>query len=314
MKNKILVLTTAILFLVAIFTACKKEKGSSTDTTATEASTQSDDQARVSNETEAVANDADASLEAYSSFSGRLDHAQTNPWSCDASLAFDSVSDPMTVTITYSGTCLGTRTRTGSVVLSMAKGTHWKDANASISITFNTLKITRVSDNKSITLNGTLIYTNVNGGLLINLPILGTVTHTLTSSGMSITFDDNTQRTWQIARQRLFTWDNSDNSAVVSVSGTHTDGADTNISEWGLNRLGHAFATSTVQPIVIRQDCAFRIVSGEVKHVTPLVTANTTFGLDATGNPTSCPGTGHYYFKIVWTGAGGNSVTLIMPY
>lgn len=311
MKNKILGFTTAILFLAAIFTACKKENGSSSDNS-NEAAVQSDDQERFSSETEAATNDADAALEITTSFTGRLDHTQVNPWSCDATIAIDSSSDPMTITVTYSGNCLGNRTRTGSVVLSMAKGTHWKDQGASVSLTFQNLKITRTSDNKSITINGTLTYTNASGGLVIGLPTLGgSITHTITSSDMSVTFDNNTQRTWQVARQRVITYDNG---FIITVSGTHTDGNVQNIAEWGINRLGHAFTTSTIQPIVVRQDCNFRIVSGEVQHVTPAVTLVTTFGLDATGNPTSCPGTGSYYFKAVWTGAGGKSITIIMPY
>jgi hypothetical protein len=310
MRNKIFGLLTAILFLAAVFTACKKDKTSSTDNTTTEASVQSDDQQRVSNETETVADEADITLEASPSFSGRLDRAQTII--CDASVAIDSLSNPRTITITYNGTnCLGNRTRTGTVVISMAQGVHWKDPGASVSLTFHDLKITRLSDNKSITINGTHVYTNVSGGLLINLATLGSVTHTFTSSNMSVTFDDNTQRTWQVAKQRVFTYDNG---FVITTSGTHTDGSVTNIAEWGVNRLGHAFSSATVQPLVVRQDCDFRIVSGEVKHVTPLVTATATFGLDAQGNPTSCPGTGHYYFEIVWTNANGKSVTVIMPY
>ena len=311
MKNKILISAAVLLFVVAIFTACKKDNNSTSDNT-TEASAQSDDQQRYSNETEAVANDADVALEVSPSFSGRLDRAQLNPYSCDAAVVFDSVSNPMTVTITYSGNCLGSRTRTGSVVLSMAKGSHWKDAGASVELTFNNLKITRVTDNKSITINGTITYTNPTGGLLINLPVLGTVTHTLSSENMSVTFDDNTSRTWHMAEQRTFTFDNS--GVIISIAGTHTDGNNTGIAEWGTNRLGHTFTSSTVEPLVIRQDCSFRIVSGEIKHQTQALTATATFGLDASGNPTSCPGSGHYYFKVVWTGPGGNSLTIIMPY
>src|SRR6266404_1118517 len=311
MKRKILLLSATGFFLVAVFTGCKKETGSSTDNT-TEASVQSDDQARFSTEVEAVANDADVAMESSASFSGRYDQVQQSVV-CDATLVYDSISNPRTVTITYnSSNCWGVgRTRSGVVVLSMAQGVHWKDAGALLTVTYQNLKITRLSDSKSITINGTQTFTNVSGGLLIYLPTLGTVTHSITSSNMSVTFDDNTQRTWQVAKQRVFTYNNG---VVITSTGTHTDGNTTNIAEWGLNRFGHAFASSTVQPLVIRQDCNFRLVSGEVKHTTPLITATATFGLDATGNPTSCPGTGHYYFKVIWTGTNGNSLIVIMPY
>lgn len=310
MKKKILLLSASVLFLVAVFTSCKKETSPSTDNTQ-EAATQSDDQARFSSEVEAAANDADAAMEISGTFSGRYSQAQT-PIICDAALVYDSVSNPRTITITYNGSnCWGSRTRTGAIVVSMAQGIHWKDVGAAITVTFQNLKITRVSDSKSITINGAITYTNVSGGLLINLPNVTSITHSITSNNMSVTFDDNTQRTWQVAKQRVFTYSSG---VVITTTGTHTDGNTTNIAEWGINRFGHAFASSTVQPLVIRQDCNFRLVSGEVKHTTPVVTATATFGLDASGTPTSCPGTGHYYFKVVWTGTNGNSLTIIMPY
>ena len=310
MKNKILVLSSATLMLVAVFTACKKDKAPTSDNT-TQVSLQSDDQSRVSGESEAVANDAALALEVSPSFSGRLAGVQSD-MICDAAVAYDSVSTPRTITITYNGSnCLGTRTRSGVVKISMAEGVHWKDAGASVTLTFQNLKVTRVSDNKSITINGTQTYTNVSGGLLINLPVLQTVVHTFSSSDMSITFDDNTTRVWQIAEKRVFTYDGG---VVITTTGNHTEGNDINVAEWGTNRFGQAFTSSTVTPIVIRQDCNFRVVSGQVKHVTPLVTATATFGLDASGSPTSCPGSGHYYFKVIWTGVGGNSLTVILPY
>jgi hypothetical protein len=315
MKTKIVLFLATVLFFVAIFTACKKENNNSKNDENTEVAVQSDDQSRVSGEIDAVANDADVSIENSAGFTGRLSQGQSLLLDtvCDANVAYDIASDPRTITITYNGgNCWGTRTRTGKVIISMAQGVHWKDQGASLTLTFQDLKITRVSDNKSITINGTQTYTNVTGGLLINLLTLGTVTHSITSSNMSITFDDGTQRTWSVAKQRVYTF--SGTNVSVTISGTHTEGTVTNIAEWGTNRLGHAFTSSTVQPVVIRSDCNFRVVSGEIKHILPHVTADATFGLDSGGNPTSCPGTGHYYLKVVFTGTNGNSITLIMPY
>lgn len=308
MKKQIKLLSIAILSVAIAFTACKKE--TSPKNSDSEISTHSDDQTRFSTDVDAVANDANIALESYSSFSGRMDQPQT--LICNASVAIDTVSNPRTITITYNGNdCFGVNTRTGTVVLSMAQGVHWKDAGAILSVSIQSLHITRISDNKSITINGVQSYTNVSGGLMINLPSLGTITHSLTSSGLSVTFDDNTQRTWQVAKQRVFAYNNG---VVITSSGTHTDGNNTNIAEWGTNRFGHAFSSATTQPLVVRQDCNFRLVSGQVTHITNGVTAVATFGLDAAGTPTTCPGTGVYYFKIIWTGPNGNSITVIMPY
>lgn len=306
MKKNILYLLP--LALLIGFTACEKEKKTGDDK---DIVTHSDDQSLVGDGTDDIANDIDILVEADVNFSGRLQDMQGLV--CNADYQVNLITNPMTITITYSGTnCLGNRERTGTVTLSMAQGTHWTDANAAINVTFNNLKIKRLSDNKSVTVNGTQTYTNVSGGLLKNLASLGTVTHKITSSGLSIKFDNGSQRTWQVAKQRVFTF--GQGGVVVSTTGLHTDGSNTGITEWGTNRFGGAFATSIVEPLIVRQDCDFRLTSGKVKHTTALVTAQATFGLNANGDATSCPGTGHYYLKIVWTGVNGNSVGLILPY
>ena len=83
----------------------------------------------------------------------------------------------------------------------MPAGIRWRNPGAALTVTIQNLKITRIRDNKSITINGSHTITNVSGGLLFNLPALGTITHTITSSGMSVTFDDGSQRTWQVGNK-----------------------------------------------------------------------------------------------------------------
>jgi hypothetical protein len=296
-----------VFTLLIGFTACKKDANKDND----EMATHSDDQSQFSAEIDAVANDADITIESSSSLTGRFEGVQGVI--CDATVTMDLANNPRTITITYDGTvCPGAfHKRQGVVVISMPQGVQWKNAGAAVTVTFQNLKITRLSDSKSITINGAQTYTNVSGGLLINLVALGTITHTITSNGLSITFNNNSERNWQVAKQRTFTYNNG---AVITTTGTHTDGANTHIAEWGTNRFGGAFATSIQEPLVVRQDCSFRLTSGRVKHTTPLVTATATFGLNANGEPASCPGLAPFYFKIVWTGPNGNSITVIRPY
>ena len=309
MKAKILLSAAIIFSFSLIFTACQKNAANDTDYS-NESSVHSDDQSRFSGEVDAVSDDADATLDATPGFTGRGDQVQT--LICNATVVVDTVSNPRTITITYNGNnCQNTRSRTGVVVISMAQGVRWRNAGAVVNVNIQNLRITRLSDNKSITINGTHTYTNVSGGLLINLATLGTITHTLTSSNMSVTFDNNTQRTWQVAKRRVFTYNNG---IVITGTGMHSEGAVTGIAEWGTNRFGHSFTTAITQPLVVRQDCNFRLTSGLVTHVTQAFNATVTFGLDSAGNPTSCPGTGSYYMKIVWTGPSGNPHTIIWPY
>jgi hypothetical protein len=67
---------------------------------------------------------------------------------------------------------------------------------------------------------------------------------------------------------------------------------------------------------VIRQDCDFRLVSCENTILrSDNITTTITYGLDATGTPTSCPGAGSYYYKVVRANANtGLSFTKILPY
>jgi hypothetical protein len=126
---------------------------------------------------------------------------------------------------------------------------------------------------------------------------------------MSVTFDDGTQRNWQIAKRRTFTYDNG---IVISVTGISALG--NGIAEWGINRFDNSFTSAIIEPLVVKQSCDFRLVSGQIKHTGPVVTTTTTFGLDVNGSPvTSCP-SGSFYYKVVWTGANGNSHTHIGAY
>ena len=308
MKTRFSLYALIMATIVFAFSSCQKDTESADYSAETAA--HSDDQNRFSGEVDAAANDVVLTLDATAGFAGRGQDIQS--LICDATVAVDTMSNPRTITITYNGTnCIGNRTRTGVIVVSMAQGIRWKNAGAQINVSFQNLRITRVSDNKSILINGTQTYTNVSGGLLINLPVLNTITHTITSSNMSVTFDNNSQRTWQVARQRVFTYNNG---VAITVTGLHTENGISGIAEWGTNRFGNSFTSAITQPLVFRQDCSFRLGSGKVEHRTAYFNATATFGLDASGNPTGCPGASSYYMKIVWTGPAGNTRSAILPY
>jgi hypothetical protein len=308
MQKNMRLLSVLTLTLFTTFIACKKDSSQQQDSSNTELTTHAQDQTRVSSEMDAVDIDLDYALEANSSFSGRIEGDSI----CAATVAYDTLNSTKKITITYNGAdCGGLKIRTGSVVISMASGVHWKDVGAQINVAYQNFTVTRKSDNKSITINGTHTLTNVYGGLLREL-LQGrpSITHAINSNGMSITFDDGTQRTWQVARKRVYS---IANGGTIAISGTHTDGSLTNIAEWGTDRFGHPFTTAITQPLVISANCQFRLTSGEVTHTRQASMATATFGLDKNGNPTSCP-SGSYYFKLVWTGAGGNTQTYIGPY
>lgn len=306
-------MSVAILSAGLLFTSCKKESTTNNNVTdnETELQVQTDDQARFSGESDAADNDANTALETYGGSYAGARPMSPYPIACDATVTVDTASNPRTITITYNGTCLGPRTRTGSVVLSFGPNFRWSNVGASYTVTYNNLKITRVADNKSITINGNKTITNVTGGRLINLASLGNIRHTILSDGMSVTFDNGTQRTWKVARQREFTYNNG---IVISVTGIAPSAVGTGVAEWGTNRFGREFKTAILQPLVVKQSCDFRLVSGQVQHTGFFVTTTTTFGLNAQGEPVSACPAGPFYLKIVWTGNNGQSHTYIGPY
>jgi hypothetical protein len=298
------------LAIAATFASCKKEEAT-TDQTITEIQTHADDQNRVSANLDDVTTEVNAALEASATFSGRVQSSQNTNSLCNVVAVPDTSNNTWKITLTYNGNdCSGTHHRSGTVVISTPAGTQWKMAGATVTVNLQNLKVKRLSDNKSITLNGTQTFINVSGGLVRQLPTAQSITHTIASNNMSITFDDNTQRNWHVARKRMFTYNNG---IVMSIHGNGTSGSITNAAEWGTNRFGHSFTTSISQPLVFRQDCNWRLTAGEVKHQ-GFATSSAIFGLDKNGLPTTCPGTAAYYYKLTWTGPGGNSVTALLAY
>lgn len=314
MKKQLTLMSVAILSAGLFFTSCKKENTTSSNTdNAAQLQVQSEDQARFSGESDAADDDANVALETFGGSYVGARPLTPLPLQCDADVTVDTASNPRTITITYNGTvCPGAlRTRTGSVVLSFAPDFRWATAGSHYSVTYNNLKITRIADSKSITINGTKTITNVSGGKLSNLVALGTIVHTVSSDGMSLTFDDGSQRTWKVARKRTFTYNDG---IVIAVTGNAPSSVGNGVAEWGLNRFGREFKTAILEPMVVRQNCSFRLVSGKIQHTGFFVTTTTTFGLNASGEPvTGCPA-GPFYLKIVWVGVNGQSHTYIGPY
>ncbi len=315
-----------------LFTACKKSSSDSTSTTSgTDLQTQSDDEARVSTESNASFDDANTAMINASSVTGASflpgprfgvavdgGNGSAGGWAntlCNATVTIDSVDNPRTITITYNGkTADSLRSRTGSIVISIAQAVNWSDAGAVVTVNFNSVAITRLADNKTITFNGTHTYTNVSGGSLSSLTsdASTSITHTISSSNMSITFDNGTTRTWNVARQRVFSYNGG---IVVTQTGTYSTSTLQGISEWGTNRFGNSFTAQITSPLVVSQSCGFQLTSGTHVLTNAAGVLTLTYGLNATGTATSCPVAGsNYYFQLVWAGAGGKTYTFILPY
>ncbi len=311
MKQSFLLPLSSIFFALILFTSCKKsDSEKEAPLTSAQIAAHTDDESLVSAETDAAMGDANIVLESEDTFSG--DFLVVAKRVCDADLVIDTASNPMTITINYNGEgCTASRTRTGTVIISTAKATKWKMAGAVVSVRFQDLTITRVSDHKKIKLNGTHTYTNVTGGLLYSLSAQDSIVQTISSDNMSVSVDSTVARSWKIAKKRTYVYDNG---IVLRITGAHTEGSLSNIAEWGTNRFDKKFTTTISSPLVFKQSCGFRLGAGTVAHVTGGFSATATFGLDITGLATVCPGEGHYYYKLLWSGPDGVPSSVILPY
>jgi len=306
-------LSIAMFFLGAlVFTGCKKADTGSVTDYSNELSTHSTDQARFSEEMDVVDDEAAALLEDNTiAFDGFVNGVDTVQMPCGMNISRDTSNGLKRILIHYNGQNCNGRIRSGDVILSMPLAQRWRDTGAVLTVTIQNLQIIRLLDTTTFTVNGLKTFTNVTGGRLSDLATLGTIIHDVSSTGMSITFDNGTTRNWQIALRRTFTYNNG---IIITTTGLHTDGTTTGICMWGTNRFGNSFVTSISAPLVHTQDCNFRLVSGQVSHQRMAANVVVTFGLDATGNPTSCPGMAPFYMKIVFTSASGAVWTAIRPY
>jgi hypothetical protein len=231
------------------------------------------------------------------------------------------------IKLTYHGlSCDGFRTRSGVISVQLPydavakKPIHWNVKGAKIIVSYENYKVTRVADNKSMTFNGKVTLTNVNGGgvwlLLTGTPVI----HQL-RGGMTITFDDGTTREWAVARTRTY-------ALSVAMVLTVTEAGDTlingkKVAYWGKNRAGDQFSLSIDKPVVTNifggTLCRLYkpyegvvVISSTVTGTAKTLTI--TYGVDASGNPITgaldCP----YGYKLNWTDAAGTAQQLIVKY
>jgi hypothetical protein len=312
---------TLVAASVVFMFACKKDnsQASSASTSAANVQTASDDQTMVSNQDESTNNDAEMALSSSATLAGSSFINPAKPGDatlglntglslCGSTLSYDTTGGNRTVTITYSGMdCLGANTRTGTISISIPQGVHWGDVGATVSLNVD-LTITRKRDSKSIVIKGTKTIVNKSGGLLTDLATTDSIVHDISAQWM-VTFDNGTARTWNVSKHRTFTY--AGGVVMSTVNGTNSS-----VAEWGTNRFGVAFTSSITQPKVFAQSCDFRLVSGQDSITRgDKITAVVTYGLDASGNPTTCPGTGYYYAQLVWANSvSGKTYTVIYPY
>jgi len=286
--------------------SCKKDKPN--DPSGDSASMQqlSKDEIQMEMASDEAMNDAEIILSGGSLKSTTL-------WPCNATIdSTGVVNDTITFYITYSGkNCLGNLERYGQVEVKRRVGEHWVQPGATVTIKLINFRVTVVYTGKSITLNGTKIFKNVSGGhiwqLFMGVPA---IVHRVYGS-VQATFDDNTTRIWNVARQRTFTLD-AQQKFVMTIDGFGNADEYSNLVIWGTNRAGENFYTQITQSIVHKQRCNMDPCSGIKIHQIPSMekSATITFGYNDQNEPIQgdeCP----TRFRVDWV-KGSHSGTIYL--
>ena len=320
MKAKLIIHSSlmAILAISLTFTSCSKKDDTDITTVddTNEQGTNASDESRFQAESEQGADDANAVIQGIPTVSGKTDGLSAINL-CNASIDTTQKSIGL-IKITYSGNnCAGTKSRSGSISIQfpydVSNGvTKWKTAGCKISLTFEHFKVTRLSDNKSLTIDGSKSISNLNGGLLKHITPGATIIHSMRGN-MNVTFDNGTQRQWQIARKRSFSLTGT--TLIATLYGDTTIGTNTAIATWGTNRVGDNFFITIPTPIVIAaygSSCLYEPKSGVrvFKGIKREMTVTYGVNADGTKSMADCP----YGYKLNWTNVKGVMKQVIKPY
>ena len=306
---KLILLVTCVVFI----TSCRKKEVETTSELDAQTKQFNDDANNYKAESDQLDGDVTNALNEYTSF-GRTAGIQSSPL-CGVTIDTSQVTSQI-ITFNFDGItpCFSpSRTRSGKVVAQLIAGNHWADAGAKLKLTYINFKVTRLSDNKSITFNGIKTLKNVYGNNWLGL-LQGTATHKYQSRAFNVDvlFDNGTHATWNTAYITEWSYTPVDAKITFTATGDTIVNGFSNVSAWGINRNNQNFTTYYNQAILSNTYCGlWRFNKGELVHHVNNADFTLTLGVDQSGNPT--PYTCAYGYKVTWT-ANGNSASVILSY
>jgi hypothetical protein len=303
MKRSIYYSLLMLCLSTFLFIGCKKEKQDDplvNDLAAERVNAA--DESEVQGEVDQAADDANAAINNFGHMSGR--YAAGGPV-CGATVVPDSAQKMVMITFDDSTACNGKK-RSGTIKVQLTGALKWKDQDALITITFINYKVTRLSDNKSLTLNGSKSVKNLSGGLVWKDT---SVVHRIRAVDLLLTFDDGTTRKWSLARK--ITFHRAGMARHIKVEGDTTIGGTMGTVMWGTTRHNHTFINSLSTPIRATHFCGWHRPIDGVREHSGGKSFKTTFGLDANGNKVS--GNCATHFKIEMNTPNG-PMSKLLPY
>ena len=305
--------TLLVCWLLLMISSCKKDSGNN-DNEQLDASTQqfNDDSNRYKSESDQADADINEQLRGMNGF-GTAAPAASLP--CGVSIDVSQLSQKI-VTFTFDGVTrcfIPQRIRAGKIKVQLTSGNLWQDVDAVLTITYDSFKVTRVSDNRSIMFNGVKTLRNINGNDWVAfLSSNFTLKYQERAKDMQVTFDNNLHATWNSARITEWTYTNNGIPQFnFTCNGDTTINGVSYVDSYGTNRFNHDFVTYYISPLHSNTHCGLWMpTSGQLVH---WIGRNFILflGVDQNGNPvlSGCA----YGFKVTWT-ANNGSQSAVFPY
>jgi hypothetical protein len=306
--NKLILSFTGLLLVGSVlFTSCKKRQAFKD-----EDGQSSSDNRNVQSENDAAMkdiNDVIATSSLKGKNAGTYDSKGITGTVCG--ITVDSVNIATgSILLNFNGTTCNNRTRTGSIRLTILDypNKEWKDAGAVMKVDYINYKVTRASDGKFVSLNGTQNIVNVSGttwfDLLFTSQHKSIITEVKSAGGLNVTFDDGKTAVYNINRRITYAWISGLNFSCTA-EGIGSEESLSNLENYGTTRDGNKFTSQVTTPIVWNLTCGWWApVQGnvEVKVADKDFTVKCTFAVDKDGNGvTVAPNTCAYGWKIEWS-------------
>ncbi len=303
----------SILFglLVLSLISCKKE------TEAPQPDQQSlsqvEDNSDLKSEGDQANTDVTDALDNFKSINGRI--ARKVICGCE----IDSVGEK-TIRLRYDGvTPCGSpsRTRAGTITFELIEKERWAMQGAVIRITLANYKVTKLSNSKSWTFNGTKYLTNVKGygAYLQYLAGTDSLIFRERARDMNVVVNDGSQITYNIARtsswKNIF-YPNRSVTQFASEGDTTINGLE-KTDTWGINRFGNNFTSQYLSRFTSDSYCKFYAPrSGTIQHKSNGNVLTIYMGVNETGQADTrdCA----YGWKINWNLSSGASGEKIFSY
>lgn len=211
-------------------------------------------------------------------------------------------------TIKYGSNC-GTKVLSGSIIATLLPpAKKWREKGAVIKLEYQNYAVLFEVNNQTLVFNGTIVVTNINGGLVYETILLrSTIEHKIRGN-INITFDNGNTRAWQVFKRRTYS---AANGKIENLEAHLAADSSGNIAEVGITKAGENF-TTTIPTTFVYKNCGsgtavgpFILVDGKlvftVNSNSLTAEAGQKFENDVISDSKDCNATG---YKLIWNISG----------